>query len=93
MDVEQIRAVVRTYDVLLSGKNVMPQRLALHRTFASCSREELLAHAKHLIDQFPTIHPTEQYGKLNRHLSAIQMCLSFAGKFSLGELLEHNRPK
>lgn len=31
-------------------------------------------------------------GKTGRHLGSIQMCLSFAGWYSLEELMNHNKP-
>lgn len=33
-----------------------------------------------------------KYGKANRHLTAIQMCLSFAGLYTLNDLMSHNKP-
>ncbi len=93
MNVELICANVEMYRRLLGEMHIVPERLSVKRTFASASREELLAHAQHLVDYFSVIDLTLQYGKANRHLTAIQMCLSFAGVYTLGDLLEHKCPK
>ncbi len=93
MNVARISANVDAYRKLLEEMQIPAKRLLLERTFASASREELLAHARYLTDHFAALDPFSQYGKLNRHLAAIQMCLSFAGVYTLGDLLEHNRPK
>jgi hypothetical protein len=72
-------------------------KVAMHpaRTFASLSRKEILAHAHHLIDGVKLYaqyaHDPEKAGKTGRHLASIQMCLSFAGWYTLDDLKDHNR--
>ena len=62
------------------------------RTFASLSREEILAHAHHLCDgaRDYAFDPSK-FSKANRYRASIQMCLGFAGLYTLEELKNHNR--
>lgn len=63
------------------------------RTFASLSNYELLSHAHFLIDGAKEYaRNPEKQRKAGSHLTAIQMCLSFAGWYTLEDLMNHNRP-
>lgn len=88
----KIFSVVSMYAERLREEKVVPQRISPNRSFAECAQDEILAHTAYLVEQFFSYDVSAQYGKLNRHLAAIQMCLSFAGWYTLEEIMEHNRP-
>ena len=93
MSPEKILSVVEIYEERLIRENVPKIRIDPKRTFSSLSTDEILAHVHYLIDgvkQYSTIPNKE--GKTGRHLGSIQMCLSFAGWYSLEELMNHNKP-
>jgi hypothetical protein len=92
MTPEKIRDVVTFYHSTLSQAGIQPQRINVDSSFGSVPRTALLAHAHYLCDGVLRMNITQQYGKANRHLTAVQMCLSFAGWYTLNELREHNRP-
>lgn len=93
MTKEKILEVTHSYIASLDERGVAAKRIDPKRTFGNCSKDELLAHARHLADNVLDLaNEPDQYGKLNRHFTAMQMCLSFAGIYSLEELMEHNRP-
>lgn len=92
MTPEKIVRVVANYRNVLTAAGVKQKCIKKNHTLASCTRLEIIAHALYLIDQFPRIDIERQFGKANRHLSAIQTCLSFAGYYSLDEIEQHNRP-
>ena len=92
MNTGQILNVVGMYEMRLVAEGVPKVAMNSERTFASLSRSEILAHAHFLIDGVRTyaVDPRKE-GKTARHLASIQMCLSFAGWYSLEELKNHNR--
>ncbi len=92
MTPEKIIAVVEMYEKRLQSNGVPKKRINVALSFGACSFEEILSHAHYLCAT------TKQYaqdpqnqGKANRHLTALQMCLSFASWYTLAELMEHNR--
>ncbi len=89
---EKIYAVIEQYGERLRAEHVIPKRIPTNQTFKDCSVDEVLSHAHYLVVVFRTFDAKEQYGKLNRHLAAIQMLLSFAGWYTLRDIMEHNRP-
>lgn len=89
---KKIYAVVEQYATALHAKHIKPKRIPTNKTFRDCSVDELLSHAHYLVVMFSTYDAEAQYGKLNRHPAAIQMLLSFAGWYTLHDLMEHNRP-
>ena len=92
MDSEKIISVVGMYEEKLREGGIPKIRMDPTRTFASLSEKEMLAHAHFLIDGVKESAKEGKLGKMNRHLSAIQMCLSFAGWYTLEDLMNHNRP-
>ncbi len=93
MTPEKIITIVEKYEKRLCKEEIPKIRIDPKRTFASCNREEILAHANYLIDGVKeyAVDP-EKKRKTGSHLTAIQMCLSFAGWYTLEDLMNHNRP-
>ena len=86
-------AVIEMYERHFKMYGVPKARLDQKRTFASAAKTELLAHAHFLCDGVKEFaRNPEKFGKANRHLAAIQMLLSFAGRYTLEDLMNHNRP-
>ena len=93
MTPEKIIALVETYDHLLRRANIPKIRMDIKRTFGALTPPELLAHAHFLCDGVKVYaRDLEGQRKAGSHLTAIQMCLSFAGWFTLEDLMNHNRP-
>ena len=63
-------------------------------TFGELTEGELLRHAHFLCDgaKIFAINP-DRRRKAGSHLTVIQMCLSFAGWYTLEDLMRHNRPE
>ena len=96
MDVHKITHILVEYKNTLENLGVTPKRILTHKTFREYSKDPgaLLSHALYLVEgALITAQDKDKYGKLNRHLTAIQMCLSFAGLYSLDELMAYNKPK
>lgn len=95
MTPEQIVVNIELYAAQLYVKGVPARRMDPSRKFSSLSEGEILAHAHYLCDRTRirqmAIDPGK-WGKLNRHYTAIQMCLSFAGWYTLEQLMAMNRP-
>lgn len=89
----KIRDIVTFYHSDLTQCGVLPQRIDVDRTFASLSHAESLAHALHLCNGILSNGAAYDWGKLNRHLTALQMCQSYADRHTLREMMEMNRPK
>ncbi|HYD93566.1 MAG TPA: hypothetical protein VEB18_03915 [Candidatus Paceibacterota bacterium] len=84
--------IIEGYEAQLLAASVPKQRMDPSRAFSSLTKDEILAHAHYLCDGAKVFAGTEgKFGKANRHLTAIQMCLSFAGWYTLADLMEHNR--
>jgi hypothetical protein len=95
MDTHKITRILVEYKTKLDDLGVKPERILTHKTFRDYTEDPgaLLSHALYLVDgALVTAQDKEKYGKLNRHLTAIQMCLSFAGIYSLDQLMNHNKP-
>lgn len=88
----KIRDIVTFYHSTLIQAGIQPQRINVDSSFGSQTQAALLAHALYLAENLIELDIEAKYGKANRHLTAIQMCLSFAGVFTLNELREHNQP-
>lgn len=88
----KILAITREYVQKLKEAGISPSRFPTNRSFNTATLDEILSHAHYLACNLQNIHSQTQYGKLNRHFTAIQMCLSFAGWYTLDELMQHNRP-
>jgi hypothetical protein len=93
MTPEKILTIVAIYEKRLLEEKIFKIRIDPKRTFASLSKEEILSHAYYLIDGIKEyIKTPNKEGKACRHLASVQMCLSFAGWYSLEDLINHNRP-
>ncbi len=92
MTPEKIISVVEMYETLLLRRGIPKVRMDPKRTFGSMDPLELMAHAHYLCDGVKeyAVNP-EQQRKAGSHLTAVQMCLSFANIFTLEELMNHNR--
>ncbi|MDB4992555.1 MAG: hypothetical protein JWL75_800 [Parcubacteria group bacterium] len=89
----KILNLIERYEQELAALGVPKQRIDVTRTFASLTKDEMLAHAHCLctgVKEYAT--DPDRQRKTGSHLSAIQMCLSFAGLYTLEELMDHNRP-
>ncbi len=93
MTPEKIIAVIEMYETALRAEGIQKVRINPKRTFGSLTKGEVLAHAHYLCDGVKEYakDPTKQR-KTGSHLTAIQMCLSFADWYTLEELMNMNRP-
>jgi len=94
MTPQKIISVIEMYEKRFHAENIPKIRMDPKRTFESLTREERLAHAHFLCDGVKkyALDPEKQR-KTGSHLTAVQMCLSFAGWYTLEELMCHNRPE
>jgi hypothetical protein len=93
MTPHKIITLIERYEQELAALGVPKRRIDTSRTFASLTRDEMLAHAHYLCTGVKEFAPDpERQRKTGSHLTAVQMCLSFAGIYTLAELMEHNRP-
>ena len=93
MNSEKIISVVEMYEKRLCKKGIPKICMNPKRTFASLSKEEMLAHAHFLIDGVKEYAKDDnKQRKTGSHLTVIQMCLSLAGWYTLEDLMNHNRP-
>lgn len=93
MTPEKIVSVIEMYEKRLYEAGVPKTRMDPKRTFGSSSVAERLAHAHFLCDGVKEYAKDPQrQRKTGSHLTAIQMCLSFAGWYTLEDLMNHNRP-
>ncbi len=81
------------YEERLRQANVPKARMDIKKTFGELTRDELLAHAHFLCDGVKeyAVDPAKKR-KTGSHLTAVQMCLSFAQWYTLEDLMNHNRP-
>ena len=57
------------------------------------SSHEMLAHAHYLLDGIEVYaRMRDKKGKTGRHLGSVQTLLWVAGWYTLGEIMEHNKP-
>lgn len=89
---EKIISLIEMYEERLRKEGVPKVRMDPKCTFASLSKKERLAHAHFLCDGVKEYakDPGRQR-KTGSHLTAVQMCLSFAGWFTLEEMMNDNR--
>jgi hypothetical protein len=87
---KEIVYIVKSYDKNLTALGIKPKRINTNKSFGFYKNSpcRLLQHAKYLCGIFESHTDT---GKINRHLTAIQMVLSFAGVYTLDELMHHNK--
>lgn len=92
MTPEHILALADWYEQRLIGAGIPKKRIDTRKSFGEVARLEILAHAHYLCDGIKAYSQNpEQWDKTNRHLTAIQMCLSFANWYTLDELMDHNK--
>lgn len=92
MTPEKIIAVIAMYEKRLEREGIPKVRIDPRCTFGSVTIDELLAHAHYLcagVKEYA--RDTSRQRKAGSHLTAVQMCLSFAGWYSLQDLMNHNR--
>lgn len=92
MTPDKIIEVIEKYESRLRKERIPKLRINPKRTFASLSKEECLAHAHFLCDG-AKIYAADinRHRKAGSHLTAIQMCLSFAGWYTLADIMNHNK--
>ncbi|OGZ24049.1 MAG: hypothetical protein A3A08_01405 [Candidatus Nealsonbacteria bacterium RIFCSPLOWO2_01_FULL_41_9] len=90
MTYEKFISVIEMYGKRLHGAGVPKIRIDTKRTFASLKKEEILAHAHYLIDGAKELAKANNQRRMGSHLTAIQMCLSFAGWYTLQDIMDHN---
>lgn len=93
MTPEKMIAVIEMYEQRLAKEGIPKVRMDPKLTFGELSQFELLCHAHFLCDDAKVFaqDPARQR-KAGSHLTAIQICLSFAGWYTLEDLMSHNRP-
>lgn len=92
MTPKQIISVIEMYEERLVAAGVPKIRMDPKRTFRSTTVAERLAHAHYLCAGVKKyVREPEKQRKTGSHLTAVQMCLSFAGWYTLEELMQHNR--
>lgn len=93
MTTEKMIAVIEMYEDRLRVTGIPRTRMNPSRTFASLSKQECLQHAFALCEGAKEFaRDPERRRKAGSHLAAIQMCLGFAGWYTLQDLMDHNRP-
>ena len=89
----KIISLIERYERELTALGIPKERIDPSRSFASLTREQALAHAHYLCDGVKEYALDQQRtGKTGRHLASVQMCLSFAGLYTLDQLMSHNKP-
>ena len=92
MSPEKIISVIEMYEKRLQEAGVPKIRIDPKKTFGSLTKDELLSHAHFICDGVKEYaKDPEKKRKTGSHLTAVQMCLSFAGWYTLEELMNHNR--
>ena len=93
MKLEKIVSVIEMYEKLLRESNIQKKQMNIKKTFAELSKDELLSHAYFLCSGVKEYsQDPEKQRKTGSHLTAVQMCLSLAGWYTLEDLMNHNRP-
>jgi hypothetical protein len=93
MTPEKIISVIEMYEQRLREADIPKIRISPKLTFGSCSPAELLAHAHYLCGGVKAYaRDPDKLRKTGSHLTAVQMCLSFANWYTLEELMSHNKP-
>lgn len=92
MTPQKIILVIEMYEERLRKAGIPKIRMDPKRTFESLTRAEMFAHAHFLCDGVKKYAmDTEKQRKAGSHLTAVQMCLSFAGWYTLEDLMNYNR--
>ena len=93
MTTEKILSLVAKYRIQFEKRGIPKIRMDSRRTLGSLPPTQLLAHAHYLLDGLAEYaQDPEKKGKTGRHLASVQMILSFAGWYTLQDLMNHNRP-
>ncbi|MBL1434110.1 hypothetical protein COB87_000850 [Candidatus Wolfebacteria bacterium] len=93
MELKKILEVVTLYRKQLEEKNIPKKRMDISKTFGEVSSKDRLAHAHWLLDGIVEYaNQKNKEGKTGRHLTSVQMILSFENWYTLKELMYHNRP-
>lgn len=94
MTPEKIIAVIEMYEARLRRAGIPKLRMDPKHTFESLSKAERLQHAHFLCEGVKEYaRDPQKQQKAARYLTVVQMCLSFAGWYTLEDLMNHNRPK
>ena len=92
MTPEKILSVVQFYRERFEKEGIVTERMGTDEFFYS--HNQMLSHAYCLLDGVEKFI-SEGEGmleKANKHLGSLQTLLWTAGWYTLGELMEHNRP-
>lgn len=90
----EIIALTNQLEWLLTRQHIPKVQVPPGSYFGKMKKEQLLAHANFLCDEVRKYaDDSEHWGKANRLFASLQMCLSFAGWYTLQELQMMNRPK
>ena len=90
---KKIISVIEMYEKELQDRGVQKIRMNPKLTFKELSGAEILAHAHFLCDGAKEYaKDPKRQRKAGSHLTSIQLCLSFAGWYTLEDLINHNRP-
>ncbi len=92
MKPEKVISIVEMYEERFRGVGIPKIRMDPKRTFSDLSKEEILAHAHFLTDGVKKHARAGKWRRMGSHLTAIQMCLSFAGWYTLQDIMDHNKP-
>lgn len=93
MTPKEIESIVFKYKKILSDAGLAPKKLNESRILANCTNSEIFSHALFLCEEtLLFVKNPSKILKSNRHVTAIQICLGFTGKYSLEELMCHNSP-
>ncbi len=93
MTPEKIISVIEMYEARLQAYGVAKKRMDPRLTFKKLTSAQLLEHAYYLCDGAKEYaRDLTRQRKAGSHLTAIQMCLSFAGWYTLQDLMNHNKP-
>ena len=92
MTEQKIQQVAAMYRARLKHFKIPQVRMDPNRTLRELTDVEALAHAHFLLDGIEAYAEDRREGKCGRHLGAVQMILSYAGWYTLEDLMHHNRP-
>jgi hypothetical protein len=88
----KIIEVVEMYEKRFIESDIPKQRMDPKQYLGDVSVRYVLAHAHYLCDGVRGMaHNANNWGKTNRHLASIQMCLCFTKWYTLEQLMDHNR--
>lgn len=91
MTPEKISSVIEMYEKRLVQSGIPKIRMNPKLMFESLTRYERLAHAHYLCDGVKEYaRDPDKQRKTGSHLTSVQLCLSFAGWYTLEDLMNHN---